>query len=63
MPPTLMFHGDRDDVVPLSDADHLAAFLRAHRFSVQYRVYAGEVGRGPKTEDRRPTAEDSPFTS
>lgn len=42
MPPTLMFHGDKDDVVPLSDADHLAAFLRARRFSVQYKVYAGE---------------------
>jgi len=42
MPPTLMFHGDRDDVVPLSDAEHLAAFLRAKRFQVQYRVYAGE---------------------
>jgi len=42
MPPTLMFHGDKDDVVPLSDADHLAAFLRAHRFAVQYRIYPGE---------------------
>jgi carboxymethylenebutenolidase len=42
MPPTLMFHGDKDDVVPLSDADRLAAFLRAHRYAVQYRVYAGE---------------------
>jgi carboxymethylenebutenolidase len=42
MPPTLMFHGDKDNVVPQSDADHLAEFLRAHRFAVQYKVYAGE---------------------
>jgi dipeptidyl aminopeptidase/acylaminoacyl peptidase len=42
MPPTLMFHGDQDAVVPLSDAEHLAAFLRAHRFPVLYRVYPGE---------------------
>ena len=42
MPPTLMFHGDKDNVVPLSDADHLAAFLRAHRYPVQYKIYAGE---------------------
>lgn len=42
MPPVLMFHGDKDNVVPQADADHLAAFLRDHRFQVQYKVYAGE---------------------
>ncbi len=42
MPPTLMFHGDKDAVVPQSDADHLAAFLRAKRVQVQYKIYAGE---------------------
>ena len=42
MPPALMFHGDQDNVVPRRDADHLAEFLRAHRFQVQYKVYAGE---------------------
>jgi carboxymethylenebutenolidase len=42
MPPVLMFHGDRDAVVPMSDADRLAGFLREKKFSVVYRVYAGE---------------------
>ena len=42
MPPTLMFHGDKDDVVPLSDANHLAEYLRAHHFSVRYHIYPGE---------------------
>jgi carboxymethylenebutenolidase len=42
MPPALMFHGDKDNVVPLSDADHLAEFLRAHHYEVQYNVYPGE---------------------
>ncbi|HEV8411595.1 MAG TPA: dienelactone hydrolase family protein [Gemmatimonadaceae bacterium] len=42
MPPVLMFHGDKDDVVPKSDADHLAQYLRAKKVSVQYRVYPGE---------------------
>jgi carboxymethylenebutenolidase len=42
MPPVLMFHGDKDDVVPQSDADHLAEYLRAKKFSVQYKLYAGE---------------------
>lgn len=42
MPPTLMFHGDKDDVVRQSEADRLAAYLRAHRFSVQYHIYPGE---------------------
>jgi len=42
MPPVLMFHGDKDAVVPQSDADHLAQFLRARRFAVQYKIYPGE---------------------
>jgi carboxymethylenebutenolidase len=42
MPPVLMFHGDRDDVVPIAQADTLADFLRAKRFSVEFRVYPGE---------------------
>ena len=42
MPPVLMFHGDKDDVVPKSDADHLAEYLRAKKIPVQYRVYPGE---------------------
>ena len=42
MPPTLMFHGDRDEVVLQSEADHLAEYLRAHRFPVQYHIYPGE---------------------
>ncbi len=42
MPPTLMMHGDKDNVVPLSDANHLAEFLRARRFPVEFRIYPGE---------------------
>lgn len=42
MPPTLMFHGDKDDVVPLADADTLAAFMRRRRYPVEYHVVAGE---------------------
>ena len=42
MPPVMMFHGDKDDVVPKLDADRLAIFLRSHRWPVQYRIYPGE---------------------
>jgi carboxymethylenebutenolidase len=42
MPPVLMFHGDKDDVVLQAEADHLAEFLRAKKFVVQYKVYPGE---------------------
>jgi carboxymethylenebutenolidase len=42
MPPTLMFHGDRDDVVPLADADSLAAFMRQRRYPLEYHVVPGE---------------------
>jgi dipeptidyl aminopeptidase/acylaminoacyl peptidase len=37
-----MFHGDKDTVVPLSDATHLAEFLRARRMSVQLLVVRGQ---------------------
>ncbi len=42
MPPTLIFHGDQDDVVPLSDATHLVDFLRSRNCPVELRVYHGE---------------------
>jgi dienelactone hydrolase len=42
MPPTLIFHGAKDDVVPLSDATHLTEFLRARKFNVQLQVFPGE---------------------
>lgn len=41
-PPTLLFHGDADDVVPLSDAKHLADVMRAHGRHVELVVYPGE---------------------
>lgn len=43
MPPSLMYHGEDDDVVPREQADTLAAFLRARRFAVEYHVIAGEA--------------------
>ena len=42
MPPTLMFHGDKDDVVPLSDADTLAAFMHRRNYPLEYHVVPGE---------------------
>ena len=42
MPPTLLFHGARDDVVPLADANALVAFMRKRRYSVNLFVYNGE---------------------
>ncbi len=42
MPATLLFHGGRDSVVPLADAQHLVNFLVARRYRVQLVVYAGE---------------------
>ena len=42
MPPVLILHGDDDDVVPLSAAQHLEAFLQGRKYSVQMHVYPGE---------------------
>jgi carboxymethylenebutenolidase len=42
MPPVLMFHGDKDTVVPLSDAMHLAEFMRERHMSVQLFVLPGQ---------------------
>ncbi len=43
IPPTVLFHGDSDDVVPLSDAKHLADVLKANGRRVQLVVYPGET--------------------
>jgi dipeptidyl aminopeptidase/acylaminoacyl peptidase len=42
MPPTLLFHGAQDDVVPLTDANTLVAFMRKRRYNVNLVVYKGE---------------------
>lgn len=42
MPPTLMFHGGRDNVVPLSDATNLEAFMREHKMNVRLFILPGE---------------------
>jgi dienelactone hydrolase len=42
MPPTLVFHGDADAEVPLSDAKYLVDFVRARGCEVQLRVLRGE---------------------
>ena len=42
MPPSLILHGAKDSTVPLSDAQHLADFLRARGFVYQMKVYPGE---------------------
>ncbi len=42
LPPTLLFHGDGDDVVPLSDASHLADVLMANGRRVHVVVYPSE---------------------
>lgn len=42
MPPSLILHGAKDSTVPLSDAQHLADFLRARGFIYQMKVYPGE---------------------
>lgn len=42
MPPTLVLHGDHDDVVPLADGMALVDFLRAHHMPVEVHVYHDE---------------------
>jgi len=42
MPPACIIHGDKDDVVPLSDAQELADFLHKRRYPVRMRIYPGE---------------------
>lgn len=42
MPPVLIFHGQNDDVVPLSEANHLEDFLTMHKFSAKLTVLPGE---------------------
>jgi carboxymethylenebutenolidase len=42
MPPALVFHGDRDEEVPLSDARNLVDFLRARHCEVALRVLPGQ---------------------
>ena len=42
MPPTLLFHGAQDDVVPLADASALVAFMRTRRYKVTLVVYKSE---------------------
>jgi dienelactone hydrolase len=43
MPHVLMFHGDKDTVVPLSDATHLVEFMRARHMDVQLVVLPGQA--------------------
>lgn len=42
-PPMLLFHGDADDVVPISDAQHLVDVMVALRHPAQLVVYPGEA--------------------
>jgi carboxymethylenebutenolidase len=42
MPPTLVFHGDKDKEVPLSDAKDLVDFLRGRHCEVELRVLPGQ---------------------
>jgi carboxymethylenebutenolidase len=42
MPPALLLHGHDDDVVPLANADTLAAALHRARRQVQLHVYPGQ---------------------
>ena len=42
MPPTLLFHGEQDNVVPLSDVQHLQKFMQGHGFPVTLRIYPGQ---------------------
>jgi dienelactone hydrolase len=42
MPPTLVFHGDQDEEVPLADARSLVDFLRGLRCDVAFRVLPGQ---------------------
>ena len=42
MPPTLVFHGDQDEEVPLADARSLVDFLRARRCDVVFHVLPGQ---------------------
>ena len=43
IPPVLLFHGDSDDVVPLSEVKHLTDVLKANGRRVQLVVYPGET--------------------
>ena len=42
MPPTVVFHGDKDGEVPLSEAQNLVDVLRARGCDVELRVLPGE---------------------
>ncbi|MEP6762905.1 MAG: dienelactone hydrolase family protein [Gemmatimonadaceae bacterium] len=42
MPPTLLLHGADDDVVPLSDMQHLQAFMSSKGFRVTTHIYPAE---------------------
>jgi carboxymethylenebutenolidase len=58
MPPTLVLHGDRDVVVPVSRAHELARVLRRIGAIHQVKIYRGEahVFRGPARADSIRTA-------
>jgi carboxymethylenebutenolidase len=42
MPPTLIFHGEADTEVPLSEAENLVAYLRERGCDVELRVFPNE---------------------
>ena len=44
-PPTLILHGDADDVVPVSEARKLERLLREKSFPFEVKVYAGQKHR------------------
>src|SRR5262245_19850735 len=45
MPPALIVHGDRDEVVPVREADALRELLKERRRGFEVKVYSG-VGHG-----------------
>jgi carboxymethylenebutenolidase len=42
MPPTLVLHGDADDVVPIAEANTLVSFMHERHMSVEMHAYPGE---------------------
>ena len=51
-PPTLILHGDADDVVPVSEARKLAKLLEGKKFPFEIRVYPGQGHRFRGDDDK-----------
>jgi carboxymethylenebutenolidase len=42
LPPVLILHGDRDDIVPVGKAEQLEALLKQHRVPYEIKIYSNQ---------------------